>query len=229
MRKKANKIKYDLIIFDCDGTLVDSESLINTAFSEIMIVMGYKKYTYDYCLEVFRGYSYPHIATYITQEHPEFPYKQFEEKFIAIANYKINNDLKVMPNANIILEALSNYKKCVVSNGENEIVVNSLKDTGLIKYFKREHIYTYELVKYGKPSPELLLYAAEKFKAAPKQCLVIEDSIPGITAAISAGMDTLAYLPLDLYGKSNNIDQKIKNLNPMAIISDLKEVLNYVV
>ena len=75
-------MKYDLIIFDCDGTLVDSESLINKAFSNILIAEGYPEYTYEFCLENFSGVCYSDMCKNIIAKHPSMPLREIEEKFI---------------------------------------------------------------------------------------------------------------------------------------------------
>jgi HAD superfamily hydrolase (TIGR01509 family) len=216
------KKKYDLIIFDCDGTLVDSESLINLVFSEMMQDIGYTEYTYDYCIDNFVGLSYPSVVNIIINKHPDLPFKELEEKFIKATNNRIPKELKAMPNAHKVLEQLTNYKKCIASNGEKAVVKYSLELTGLIKYFDNNHIYTYELVECGKPSPDLFLYAAHKFGVANEKCLVVEDSLIGLTGAVNAGMDVIAYRPV--LGREL-IEQQVKNLNPKAIISNLEQLV----
>lgn len=223
MRKGNGKKmkKYDLIIFDCDGTLVDSETLINLIFAEVMQAGGYNKYTYDYCIDNFSGYSYPDVVSTIVREYPDIPVKNLEEKFIKAINDRIPKELKAMPKTHEVLERLFDYKKCVASNGQKVIVQHSLQLTGLIKYFNHEHIYTYESVTCGKPSPDLFLYAAAKFNTKPSKCLVVEDSVVGITGAKSAGMDVVVYQPSNI----NPVLNQIKSLNPKAIISDFEQLL----
>src|SRR3954462_14718245 len=94
MMVKKMKAKYDLIIFDCDGTLVDSEALINLVFSEIMQDIGYDKYTYDYCIKNFVGLSYPNVVASIIKEYPDLPFKKLAEKFIKATNRRIPKELK---------------------------------------------------------------------------------------------------------------------------------------
>lgn len=220
-------MKYDLIIFDCDGTLVDSEYLVNKAFSEVMIAEGFEKYTIEYCLETFVGFAYPDMCDLIIKEHPEINFKEIEERFVERANALIPTELKEIPNAAKLLEELGDHPRCVASNGEQPVVLYSLKSTGLLKFFDKNHVFTYEMVENGKPEPDLFLYAAKKMGVNPSKCLVIEDSLIGTIAAKAAGMDVISIVSRDC-GDANAVKDKLNELNPLAIIDDLLEVKPYV-
>jgi HAD superfamily hydrolase (TIGR01509 family) len=217
-------MKYDLIIFDCDGTLVDSESLINKAFSDILIAEGYTEYTYEYCFENFSGVCYSDLCKFVIAKHPHMPFKEIEEKFVERANALIPTTLKEIPNATKLLESIRHIPKCVGSNGEHAIVSYSLEVTGLMNFFDPKNIFTYEMVRAGKPEPDLYLYAAQKMGTDPKRCLVIEDSIVGATAGIKAGMDVLAIIQGT---HKYNLKSEMLKLKPLAIIEDLLEVTKY--
>ncbi len=219
-------MKYDLIIFDCDGTLVDSESLINKAFSQILISEGYPEYTYEFCLENFSGVCYADMCKQIIQKHPQMPLREIEEKFIEKANALMPTELREIPNATKLLELLKHMPKCVGSNGELAVVTNSLEITGLINFFDRKNLFTYEMVRAGKPEPDLYLYAAKKMGFDPKKCLVIEDSIVGATAGVRAGMDVIAIIQKGNAHKYN-LKAEMEKLKPLAIIEDLLEVKKY--
>lgn len=217
--------KYKLIIFDCDGTLVDSESLINRAFSNVMSKFGYDEFTFEYCLENFSGMAYPNVVQKILSVHPNVPFREVEELFIEEANRIMPAELKAIKGAHELLEGLGNMPKCVASNGEREVVKYSLQITELDHFFKAGEIFTYEDVTEGKPSPELFHYAASKMGFEAVDCLVFEDSIIGLTAAKAAGMDAVAVHAEAAGEHKFNLLEEIKRLEPVKIITNLAEAL----
>lgn len=216
--------KYKLIIFDCDGTLVDTETLLNDACSQVLTNMGFKQYTPEYCLEKFIGISLSDMLDMLYKELGDNFNKQ---EFLAIAaevtTKLVTTQVQPMPHTNELLEKLGNFPRCVASNGIRTTVVQSLKTAKLYSYFTEETIFTYELVKHPKPAPDLFLYAAEQMGFTPHECLVIEDSIVGVTAAKAANMDVLAYKHL-----SDKLLPGLSELKPTAIIRNLKEILNFI-
>lgn len=220
-----NLNKYKLIIFDCDGTLVNSEGIINTAFSKVMQDLGYEKFTYEYCMENFSGMSYPNIYKKLQELHPDAPFREIEELFVEEANRLIPTHLKPIQGADKLLAHLHNKMPiCVASNGEKEIVKYSLKITNLLKYFQEEDIFTYEDVSEGKPSPELFLHAAKTMGFKPEECLIFEDSVVGLTAAKAAGIDAIAVHSIDAGTHAFNTIKEIKNFEPITIVDDLAQL-----
>jgi HAD superfamily hydrolase (TIGR01509 family) len=216
--------KYELIIFDCDGTLVDSERLLNKAFSQVVTEMGYPQFSYEHCMREFAGKCYEEIAQKILEFCPDFPLIEAEEKFIEHTNNILPFELQSMPYAHDLLSEIETFPKCIASNGENQIVRYSIKITGLDQYFTESSIFTYEQVSAAKPAPDLFLYAAMQFNVHPQKCLVIEDSIFGVKAGVAAGMDTIGYA-----SESNNYLEKnaLKELGAKTIITDLRQILEH--
>jgi HAD superfamily hydrolase (TIGR01509 family) len=225
MRNMTNK-KYKLVIFDCDGTLVDTETLINKAFSSIMVELGYSDFTFSYCLENFTGLSYPAVIKRVKELHPEVNIDTMQQRYIERFMELQPSELQEMPNAGKLIESLK-IAKCVASNGEREVVRTSLKAVQLLKYFKEDSIYTYEMVKQGKPAPDLFLHAAKSEGFNPEECIVVEDSIVGVTAAKAANIDVLALHPVNYEHKFNFTDE-LNKLKPLAIITDLLEVNRFI-
>jgi len=219
-------MKYNLIIFDCDGTLVDSESLINKAFSEVMIEDGFAEFTYEFCLSNFLGKTYVDIFKFVKNKHPYINMAEIEERFILKANQLMPKELTAMPNAYELLDSLSGTAKCVASNGEYPIVKYSLELAHLDEFFNQDEIFTYEMVAAGKPEPDLFLYAAKKMSVGPSKCLVIEDSIIGATAAHKAGMDFIVYFPNNETHNPGKLSE-LNALKPLAIVQDLLEVKRF--
>lgn len=95
-----------------------------------------------------------------------------------------------------VLHAVSehNIERCVASNSLKKRIIRALELTKQIQFFKKEHIFTSAQVQRSKPAPDLFLFAADQMGYAPKDCLVIEDSVAGIQAACEAGIDAIAFL-----------------------------------
>jgi HAD superfamily hydrolase (TIGR01509 family) len=211
-------MKYELLIFDCDGTLVDSESLLNKALSEILQDLGYKEYTHEFCMEEFVGHSSADIEKYLLARHPEMPIRDIEDKFLKLASHLVPLELKPMPGAVELLANIEHLPKALVSNGENPIVKYSLEVTELKKYFPDDVIFTYDMVGKPKPDPELFFCAAKRFNVKPEKCLVIEDSVAGMQGAKAAGMDTVAMVCYPNPG----VLAETKNGKVISVINDLQ-------
>lgn len=184
---------YDLIIFDCDGTLVNSEALNNSVTADMIADAGLPQYDLQYCLDNFAGITLTNIIHILEERHPGV---KFPDDAVALCRQKVAvrmpAELQSVPHAVETVEAIvRDYKTCVASNGERGSVLQSLTLTGLKPFFADEIVFTANMVAHPKPAPDLFLYAAEKMGVAPERCLVIEDSIFGVQAARAAGMDVL--------------------------------------
>lgn len=216
--------KYKTIIFDCDGTLVNTEEVLNAVCASVLRDMGFNEYTKEYCLQNFIGLNVKDLLARLHQDLGEkFDESRFVNQAKKLSREVLCTQVGEMPNASELLEGLGDFPKCVASNGNRILVVESLKTTGLYSYFTEDTIFTYELVLNPKPAADLFLYAAEKMNTRPEECLIIEDSVVGITAAKAAGIDVLAYRNLSV-----DIPDTIKGLNPTGIITDLKEIISYI-
>lgn len=188
---------FDLIIFDCDGTLVDSELLNNQATSEVLTEAGFLQYTTKYCLETFVGWSQRKIWDVVVRDHGRPLPDDINQRYIRrVASLK---DQLVRPAPGIadVLAALSRQGPvCVASNGEPENVRGLLEATDLLGFFDDHRIYTASQVENPKPAPDLFLYAASQYGIAPDRCLVVEDSVAGATAGVVAGMTVFGYTGL---------------------------------
>jgi HAD superfamily hydrolase (TIGR01509 family) len=183
-------VNFDLIIFDCDGVLVDSEVISCRAHADTLTRYGYS-ITADQVLERFLGRSMRQanleIEAELGRSLPEnFPSEVYAEIFRLFAV-----SLEATP---YIVETLDTIAQpvCVASSGPPEKISASLNRVGLYDRFA-PHIFSAVQVKHGKPAPDLFLFAAEQMAMSPKQCLVIEDSAAGIAAARAAGMTVLGF------------------------------------
>ena len=180
----------DLIIFDCDGVLVDSEVLSCCCLAEALA-------TYDVKLELgealalFLGRSTAAVVQHYGAEGRSLP-DSFLPDLKARVREAFRSSLQPIPGVNLLLAGL-HTPHCVASSSDLDRVSFSLGLTGLAPYFA-DRVYTSQMVARGKPAPDLFLYAAAKMRAEPRKTLVIEDSVSGVAAAKAAGMTAWGFI-----------------------------------
>ena len=184
----------NLIIFDCDGTLVDSETLYNTITAELLNELGFDEYTPELCIELFAGQAWSTIKATLEERHGANIPQDIVQRYIKTANARMDTDLNTPEGADHILRTLKQDRSiCVASNGERNNVLKSLQVTGLMDHFIEEHVFTKIQVERPKPAPDLFLFTAEQMGFSPAQCLVIEDSPAGVAAAAAANMPVIGF------------------------------------
>lgn len=190
-------MNYDLIIFDCDGTIVDTELLYNTVISDILIEHDLVEYTPDACLEHFTGLTLANIRRVVEDKHSiDLSAILTSDLYVGRAQSEMDKGINAIAGASELLEfCKSQTKICVGSNGERSSVIKSMKLVGLYDYFggHDDHIFTKIQVDNPKPAPDLFLYAAKEMGVAPQNCLVIEDSVAGVKAGVAANMSVIGY------------------------------------
>jgi len=180
-----NTTSFELVIFDCDGVLVESEPLATRVFVQILTEHGFKV-NYEEYLRKFSGAVIYQRLEAASQELKWTPPANFMSIFDERLSVLTEKELKSVPGIHALLKSLS-VPACVASNGSREEIVLRLKIAGLTDYFGKA-IFSGLEMPHPKPAPDVFLAAAEAFKAAPDRCIVIEDSVLGVTAAIRAGM-----------------------------------------
>jgi HAD superfamily hydrolase (TIGR01509 family) len=177
-------IRPDLIIFDCDGVLIDSEVLSCRCLSETLAAYGIDLGV-DQALDLFLGRSVTAVF-----QHYEALGRAIPGQFAAELNTGVRaaflSSLRPIEGVQSVLENLR-IPHCVASSSDVDRVSFSLSLTGLASHFDTR-LYTSQMVERGKPSPDLFLYAAESMQVDPNRTLVIEDSVSGVKAAKAAGM-----------------------------------------
>ncbi len=185
-----NKKPYDLIIFDCDGVLVDSEVITCRIFSNMLNELGLT-ISIDEVFERFVGKSMAQclemIAGLMTADVPE----DFVSRFHARTTAALKAELTAVPGIELALQAIR-IPYCVASNGTHEKMQATLGITGLLPKFK-DRVFSVSEVARGKPFPDVFLHAARKLGAAPSACAVIEDTPTGVSAGVAAGMTVYGY------------------------------------
>jgi beta-phosphoglucomutase-like phosphatase (HAD superfamily) len=191
-------MRFDLIIFDCDGVLIDSEILSNRAEVELLKSFGIEFELSDYMTQ-FVGKSTKDVLKSIEVLHNV----RLPENFRRLAEKQIFTafQTKLKPITGIFEFITSiDTAKCVASSSSLDSRTErlrqrldlTLKVTGLLDRFS-PHIFSAEQVSRGKPAPDLFLFAAEKMQVPPDRCIVIEDSPHGVRAGIDAGMTVLGF------------------------------------
>jgi HAD superfamily hydrolase (TIGR01509 family) len=204
---------FDLILFDCDGVLVDSEPIANQLFTTMVQELG-AAMTPEENDRLFRGRSMESCRK-ILSEHlgreisPAF-FDEFHDRLFA----RLRLELKPVDG---IHEALDQIKipSCVASSGSHEKMQLTLNHCGLWDRFAGR-IFSAHDVTRGKPFPDLFLHAAKTLDVDPARCAVIEDSLPGIQAAVAAGMKPFAYEP---FGATQAMRE-----NGAVIFSDMRQL-----
>src|ERR1700724_379048 len=181
-------IEPDLIIFDCDGVLVDSEVLSCRCLSEVLAGYGITL-GLDQALELFLGRNTAAVLEYYEgQLIPE----KFSAELTARVREAFLAALCPIEGVSSVLQGLQ-IPHCVASSSDFDRVSFSLSQTGLAPHFD-SRLYTAQMVERGKPAPDLFLYAAERMQADPRRTLVIEDSVSGVTAGKAAGMTVWGFV-----------------------------------
>jgi HAD superfamily hydrolase (TIGR01509 family) len=188
-RQNRNQ-NFDLIIFDCDGVLVDSEVISCRAHAETLTRHGYP-ITADQVLNRFLGVSDREARLMIENEISRKLPNDFESQVKQATLQFYADDLRAISYVGEAIAAIG-LPKCVASSGTPEKIRHGLTCARLYDQLA-PHIFSASEVKRGKPAPDLFLFAAEQMQAAPARCLVIEDSIPGVTGAVVAGMTVLGF------------------------------------
>ncbi|WP_400081095.1 HAD family hydrolase [Winogradskyella sp. R77965] len=186
--------RYKCIIFDCDGVLVDSEPLGNQVLVDLANKLG-ANITLDYAFKNFKGNSLQNcvaqIANLIDTEVPT----NFIDQYRKLSYEKFKNEIKPVEG---VFDVVSNLKIpfCVASSGPETKIKLNLKLTGLLPYFEKNIFSCYTIQKW-KPDPAIFLWAAKAMGFQPTECLVIEDSIIGVNAAVSGGFDVFGFTAHD--------------------------------
>ena len=213
-------MNFDLIIFDCDGVLVDSEPLSNQLLCNELARYGLHMTVTD-VIQTFVGRSMSTVVS-IAEEKlgkklPDDFLDVLQDKTFEVFKEKLAPVYGIKDVIEILIK--NNVKFCVASSGSFQKMDLTLGLTGLRDYFGGR-IYNSSQVKRGKPYPDLFLYAAEQMQVEPARCLLIEDSLPGVQGGVSAGIEVMAY---SVRGE----DEKLKKAGGL-VIKDMREILDHI-
>jgi FGGY-family pentulose kinase/HAD superfamily hydrolase (TIGR01509 family) len=207
-----------LVIFDCDGVLVDSEPLAMRVLLEVIAEQGIT-IPRDVAFRSYLGRSLASISDSLSQSHGAHldatALGAMRDRLYAL----YRRELRATGWIGEVLDELA-VPFCVASSSQPERIRLSLELTGQLQQFEGR-IYSASMVENGKPAPDLFLHAAQRMGVAPENCLVIEDSPAGIRAARAAGMRVFAYVGGNHIAPSG-LRPEIEALGPDAIIEDMR-------
>lgn len=206
-----------MVIFDCNGVLVDSEPLATQIVSQEFMRAGFRLTPDD-------------VARYFTGRRPADMFNEVEAAagrklpagFAAtIASTTLRRFRTELQPTKHMAQALSwlRGQKCVASSSSYDRIRLSLECTGLIRFFE-PHLFSASEVKNGKPAPDLLLHAAAKMGVDPHHCIVVEDSVVGVAAGVAAGMTAVGFV-----GGSHvrgRLADHLRAVGARAVISDMR-------
>ena len=212
----------DLVIFDCDGVLIDSENLACSVDAELLTEIGFPMTT-EQLVARFAGVPSDAMFAEIEAEMGRPLPADFDARCKARIRQLYRTDLKPIPGVVDMLDKLA-LPACVASSSAPAKLALGLVETGLFDRLY-PHVYSARLVPRGKPHPDIFEYAARQHGADPQKCLVIEDSVAGITAAKAAGMTALGFT-----GGSHcppGHDDKLRDVGASHVIADIGDILTF--
>jgi HAD superfamily hydrolase (TIGR01509 family) len=187
---QISKPNVDLIIFDCDGVLVDSEVISCRVHADVLTRYGYP-ITAEQVHRRFLGRSAYDATAEVEQElgRPLAEGYDLERRTALLA--ELAATVEAIPHLHKTLDTIGT-RMCVASSAAHEKIFTTLSRVGLYERFA-PNIFSGTQVRFGKPAPDLFLFAAEQMQASPARCLVIEDSVAGVAGALAAGMPVLGF------------------------------------
>lgn len=220
-RGRAAPGRVDLVIFDCDGVLVDSEPLAMRVLLETIAEAGTTIDAASAYLS-FLGKSLATVSEVLCKEYgvdldPAALDRMRERLYAAF-----RRELRPVPG---VAQALAGLARpiCVASSSQMERIRLALEVTGLLPFFG-SNLFSASMVAHGKPAPDLFLYAARRMGVDPARCVVVEDSPAGVHAATRAGMRVLAFAGAS-HAQSPAHRRALEALNPTVIFDDMLKLL----
>jgi HAD superfamily hydrolase (TIGR01509 family) len=181
----------ELVIYDCDGTLIDTETLYGEVSLAACHALGLTDWTIDDYVDSVVGIPWSDGVKIIEAAHGRALPVDFEQRIEDVVALRLESELRALPGVREALDAIGG-RRCVASSTSLAPLRRNLAITGLIELFD-PHIFSASQVARGKPHPDVFLFAATQMGVQPRDCLVIEDSVPGVLAARAAGMRVVGF------------------------------------
>jgi HAD superfamily hydrolase (TIGR01509 family) len=213
-----------VIIFDCNGVLVDSEALVTQVLSEEFSRAGFAL-TPEIVARFFTGRRLADVARDVEKAAG----RPLPDDFAATVGQAIldrfQSDLRPTQHVSQALVWVRG-RKCVASSSGLDRIRATLETTGLIKFFD-PYLFSASEVASGKPAPDLFLHVAKRMFVDPRECIVVEDSAVGVTAAIAAGMRAIGFVGGSHAG--SRLGEHLQSLGASAIVSDMRALKSTII
>ncbi len=213
-----------LVIFDCDGVLVDSEPVSISVLVDAMNRAGADITEAD-AYRLFLGRSLATVTDCLRDQYGMEAGPSFLDDMRHALYDRFRSELKPIPGIAETLDRLEG-PRCVASSSQLERIRLSLTLTGLIGRLE-PHIYSASMVKNGKPAPDLFLHAASEMGVEPRHCIVVEDSPAGVQAAKAAGMKVLLFTG-GTHALQETYREEIRRISPDATFDAMPDLLHLV-
>ncbi len=213
-----------MIIFDCNGVLVDSEPIAAAVAAHAFVRAGIPV-TPDIIARYFFGRRPADMCAAVEAASQRKLPENFAEMLSAAILARFKAELRPTPHAAYALTWLRG-PKCVASSSPIERIRMSLETTNLARYFE-PNLFSASDVPNGKPAPDLFIHAATTMKVAPADCIVVEDSPAGITAAVSAGMAAIGFVGGSHSG--SGLGEQLVAAGARTIVADMRQLKSAVI
>lgn len=191
-------MKIKAVLFDCDGTLVDTELMCAKAFTDSLKPYGIECQPQEMLTEFF-GIPNIEIAAQLSRRFGvALPDGPITKAYTEAVFKNMAEQMRVLENSVTYVKSLRDrgYALAVGSNGTKDVVFEELRVAGYLEHIPKTHVFTAADVAKPKPAPDMFLKAAEVCGASPQECVVVEDSATGARAGLAAGMLVVGYTGL---------------------------------
>ena len=213
-----------MVIFDCNGVLVDSEPLATAIVSQEFMRAGFPL-TPDVVARYFTGRRPADMFTEVEIAARRKLPPNFAETVASVILRRFRKELRATRHAEYALSWLRG-PKCVASSSSHERIRVSLESTGLIRFFE-PNLFSAGDVRNGKPAPDLFLHAASRLQVSPGDCIVVEDSAVGVAAAVAAGMTVIGFVGGSHAG--SQLDSVLRAAGARCVIPDLRALKSAII
>jgi HAD superfamily hydrolase (TIGR01509 family) len=189
-------MRFEAVLLDCDGVLVDSEPIVNRVLRDMLVERGWALSEAE-CLRIFVGKMVKDERARIEQETGQPLTEEWLARFRARRNVALEQELRVVPGAHDAVRAVHerlDARIACASGADRHKVELQLRKVGLYDYFAGRIFSGHEMPR-SKPHPDVYLAAAAALTAPPQRCAVVEDTLTGATAGLAAGATVFAYVP----------------------------------
>ncbi|MEU3556475.1 HAD family hydrolase [Streptomyces fragilis] len=212
-------MRYDLVLFDNDGVLVDSEPISNRLLAGYLTELGHET-SYEDSIRDYMGSAMHRIHDLILERTGQRLPEGFDDEFHARVFAAFERELKPVPGVADVLRQLSaaGVPFCVASSGSHERIRVGHRKTGLDRWFDDARVFSAQDVGRGKPAPDLFLHAARSMGVAPERCAVVEDSPLGVQAGLAAGMDVYGFTAMTPADKLAGVKASFTTMGELAAL-----------